>query len=357
MSDSAKILVTGGSGHLGANLVRRLIADGLGGRVRALYRSGSNNSALDGLEIERVEGDLRDAAAMRRAVAGVDRVYHCAARLSTVLGGERDIFESNVVGTRNLLTAAREAGVRKVVVTGSFSAVGHLHDRPSDETVPFYPFEDALPYEFTKALVEAECWSAAAAGIDVVVATSCAILGPHDHKPSRMGEVVLSFARGKLPAYIPGGFEFVASRDIVEGHILAMEKGRSGRKYIFASGYHTLDDLFGHLEEITGTPRPRLRLPAPLMGAIAAVTSPIMSRLFPSKPQRITPHAVRLLTMGRRADVTRARTELGFRPTPIKEALAAAYEDFVRRGLLVPRPRRALGTAAPVDTTAREEIR
>lgn len=328
------VLVTGGSGHLGANLVRRLVADGWGGRIRALVRPESDNSALDGLPIERVSGDLRDLEAMRRAVAGCERVYHCAAKVVTIEGGEREIFECNVLGTRNLLTAAREAGVKRVVVSGSFSAVGHDPTRPSDETVPFYPFEKALPYEFTKAFVELECWRAAAASLEVVVATSCAILGPHDYKPSRMGGVLIAYTQRKIPAYIPGGFEFVATRDIVEGHILAMEKGRSGEKYIFASGYVTLDEIMSLFEEVSGVPKPRLRLPVDLMAAIAAVASPIMTRFFPKVPQRLTPGAIRILRLGRRADTTKAQRELGFRPTPIRDAIAEAYADFVRRGLI-----------------------
>jgi len=206
------------------------------------------------------------------------------------------------------------------------------------------PFHETLPYEHTKALVELECWRAAAAGLHVTVATSCAILGPHDYKPSRMGGVLVAFARRRLPAYIPGGFEFVSARDIVEGHVLAMEKGASGQKYIFASGYHTLDQIFDIMEEVTGTPRPPLRLPASVMLAISTVASPIMSRLFPKVPQRLTPGAVRLLRMGRRADVTKAMTELGFQPTSIKAAIQDAYDDFVRRGVL-PAGRRAAAPA------------
>src|SRR5438105_8682004 len=142
------ILVTGGAGHLGANLVHRLLEGGHA--VRVLLRRGSDNSALDGLEVERVFGDLRDPASLAPAVAGCERIYHCAAKLSTVGGGEREIYDCNVIGTRHLLAAARAAGVARVVVTGSFSAVGHHPTRPSDETVPFYPFDEALPYEQTK---------------------------------------------------------------------------------------------------------------------------------------------------------------------------------------------------------------
>jgi nucleoside-diphosphate-sugar epimerase len=333
------VLVTGGSGHLGANLVRRLLDEGVA--VRALVRQGSDNSALDGLTVERVYGDLRDPAAMATAVAGCERVYHCAAKLSTVGGGERDIYDCNVIGTRNLLAAALAARVKRVVVTGSFSAVGHHPDRAQNEEDPFYPFGHALAYEKTKVLVEHETLRAVARGLDAVVATSCAIIGPADYKPSRMGRTLLDFANGKLHAYIGGGFEFVAARDIVEGHLLAMEKGRTGEKYIFASGYVTVDELMDHYEHVTGQRRPRLRLPGPLMLGIAEVTSPLLTRFFPDFPQRLTPGAVRLLRLGRRADTSKAQRELGFRPTPIADAIRDAYVDFVRRGL-VARPNPSL---------------
>jgi len=326
------ILVTGGSGHLGANLVRRLLDQGQA--VRALVRLGSDNRALDGLDVERVYGDLRDPEAMAMAVRGCERIYHCAAKLSTVGGGEREIFDCNVIGTRNLLTAAREAGVKRVVVTGSFSAVGHHPLKPSDEEVPFYPFEEGMPYEFTKAFVEHECLRAAARGLDVVVATSCAILGPHDYKPSRMGRTLIDFANGKMRAWIHGGFEFVAAQDIVEGHLLAMEKGRTGEKYIISTEYLSVDDLMALFEQVTGRPRPRLRLPAPLMMGIAEITSPVLTRFFPNFNQRLTPGAIRILRMGRRADCSKAKRELGYRPTSVAAAIRAAYRDFARRGLI-----------------------
>jgi len=324
------LLVTGGSGHLGANLIRRLLADGQ--RVRALVRPGSDNRALDGLDIERVEGDLRDLEAMRRAVRGVDKIFHCAAKVSTTEGNEREIYDSNVLGTRNILRAAREAGVGRVVVTGSFSAVGHTGERPSTEEDAFYPFEHHMPYERSKAWVEHEVMKAVAQGQDVVIAISCAILGPNDFKPSRMGRVVKDFANRKMPAYIPGGFEFVASRDIVAGHLLAMEKGRTGNRYIFSTKFTTVDELMDMLERITGQPKPRLRLPPAVMKPIAAVSSFILSNFFPKAPQRFTPGAVRILQLQRRADTSKAQRELGFTPGSVEEALREAHAWFVARG-------------------------
>jgi nucleoside-diphosphate-sugar epimerase len=328
------ILVTGATGHLGANLVRRLLDDGED--VRVLLRPGRDTRAVDGLRVERAIGDIRDAGAVRAAVAGCRRVYHCAARVSSSEGHEREIYATNVEGTRHVLRACLEAGVSRVVVTGSFSAVGHVPGRAVDESVPVDPFDRLLPYQRSKIAVEHECLRAAADGLDVVIATSCAILGGNDFVPSRMGKLLLDFANGRLRAYIPGGFAFVAARDIVQGHLLAMAKGRPGQKYIFASEFKTVDELMAIYEEVTGRRRPRLRLPPSAMLAAAHVTTAVLRRVAPQAEQRFTPGAVRLLTMARQADTTKARRELGFQPTSIREAIAAQHDFFVRQGWVRP---------------------
>jgi nucleoside-diphosphate-sugar epimerase len=351
-----KILVTGASGHLGANLVCRLLKDGH--RVRVLLREGSNNSAVDSLDVERVYGDLRDFPSVIAAVRECDRIYHCAALVSTLDGDahfKREIYDCNVVGTSNILRAALDAGVAKVVVSGSFSAVGHNPSHPSDESVPFYPFAQHLPYGFTKALIEHECLKAFADGLNVVVAISCAILGPNDFKPSRMGRTLLDFANGKLLAYIPGGFDFVSARDIVEGHILAMEKGRSGQKYIFSTQFLTVDELMEIFEEVTDQPRPKLRLPSAVMASLAQVADYLYPRFFPNVPRRFTSGAVRILRMHRRADISKAKNELEYHPTSIKEAIYEAYEDFVRRGLIA-RPKSTIQSLVPEKNYRQQQI-
>lgn len=353
---SGRVLVTGTSGHLGANLCRRLLDDGHA--LRVLLRAGSDNSAVDGLPVERVYGDLRDAAAVDAAVKGCQRVYHAAAQVSTLYGDarlQRSIYDSNVLGTRNVLASCLAHGVERAVVTGSFSAVGYDHlepSLPSTEEMRFYPFERMMPYECSKAFVEHECMIAATRGLDVRIATSCAILGPHDYKPSRMGRALCDFANGKLHAYIDGGFEFVAARDIVEGHVLAMERGRTAQKYVFATQFVTLPELMVQWAEITGQPRPRLKLPAPLMGAVASVLSPLLTRFAPSFPQRLTPGAVRILQLRRHADLTKAKTELGYQPTSVRRACEEAYEFFARRGAIKnPNPRRIIDLGGPATAS------
>ncbi|HEX3594037.1 MAG TPA: NAD-dependent epimerase/dehydratase family protein [Polyangiaceae bacterium] len=333
---TGKALVTGATGHLGANLVRRLLADGE--EVRALVRPGDTSAALNGLPVERVTGDLRDANAVTNAVRGCARVYHTGAIVSTVEGNvehKRAIFETNVLGTQYVLDAALASGVNRVVVTGSFSAVGYDPDqpsRPSNEEMPFDPFHSPTPYSTSKAAAEQQCWQAAARGLPVVVAVSCAIVGPNDFVPSRLGGVMCSF--GRIPFYIPGGFPFVAARDISQGHVLAMNKGRSGERYIFATAFHTMDEIMAMFEAVTGQKRPPLRLPPSAMSAIAQLADPFVTRWVPPERHRLTPAAVRILRLGRRADISKARRELGYEPTSIAEAVREAYAFYREHGMI-----------------------
>jgi 3beta-hydroxysteroid-4beta-carboxylate 3-dehydrogenase (decarboxylating) len=348
------ILLTGGNGHLGANLLRRLLGDGA--HVRVLLRPQSDNTTVNDLRVERVEGDLRDPDSLVTAVKGCTTIYHCAAQISTVSRGEQDIFANNVLGTHNLLRAALKNGVKRVVVSGSLSATGHRADQPTDETVPFNPFEHHMPYSVSKAAVEHECLKAVADGLDVVVAVSCAILGPNDFKPSRMGQVLIDYAHRRRGAYVPGGFEFVAAKDIVEGHLLAMEKGQTGQKYIFSTQFLTMDQLFELYREVTGQPNLRLRLPPTIMSSVAEVGDFVYRNFLPGRRQLLTPAAVRLLSMGRRADIGKARRELGYRPGSIRDAVRDAYDCFVARGM-IKRPRSLAyshqSTASRADANAR----
>ena len=344
-SSSPPVFVTGSAGHVGANLVRRLLDDGI--RVRVLLRHEDNNEGLEGLDVERTFADIRDLRATRRALEGCRGVYHVAAKISTIDGNRahrREVFECNVVGTRNVLQAAREAEAGRVVVTGSFSAVGYDLDdpsSPSNETMMFYPMERTMPYERSKSLVEQECWRAAAVGQDVVVATCCAVVGGADYFPSRLGRTLCDYTNRKLRAYVDGGFEFVAARDIVEGHLLCMRHGHSGEKYIFSSEYKTISEILDLFEEVSGVPRPRRRMPVPVMLVFSEVASFYLSRFHPDFPQRFTPGAIRLLKKRLHADTGKARRELGYRPTSIRAAVHEAYEfHYGRNAITNPHARR-----------------
>ena len=333
------ILVTGAGGHLGANLLRRLVCEGHA--VRALIHTARDEPSVDGLRVERMTGDLRDPAVAEVAVRGCRQVHHCAAKVSTTYRNQDELFTCNVLATRHLLLAAQRAGVEKVVVTGSFGAVGIRSDGgPSDETVPFNPLGRHMPYAQTKAAVEHECLKACTAGLPVVIAVSTAIVGPFDFKPSRMGQVLIRFATGHLRAYVPGGVAFVAARDIVQGHMLAMERGQAGQKYIFSSEFMTFDQMMAVMSRVAGRPIPPLRMPASLASATATIASVALPLLRPNAEQLLTPGAIRTLRLHRRADISKACNDLGYQPTSVEAAVGEAYDWFVARGT-IGRPRQA----------------
>ena len=194
--------------------------------------------------------------------------------------------------------------------------------------------ERTTPYQRSKALTELECWRAAVAGQDVVVTTSCAVLGSNDYLPSRVGRTLCDFANRKLRGYVDGGFEWVTAQDIAQGHVLCMERGRSGEKYIICSGYHTISEILDFFQDVTGVKRPRLRLPSNLLIPIATVLSYVMSRYFPNRPQRFTPGAIRILQKRRHGNSAKAREELGFEPTSVRSAIAEAYAFHYERGAI-----------------------
>ncbi len=336
--DKGKVLVTGASGHLGSNLVRALLADGQ--EVRVLYQAQADNRSLDGLDVEKTEGDLRDPVSLRRAVTGVARVFHVAAKISTAKATpeeQRQLYEINTIGTRDLLRASMDAGVSRLVLTGSFSSTGFDLDdpsKPSDETLPFFPFGHAMPYSHTKALAEHELLKACAEGFNGVIATSCGIIGPWDYLPSRMGGTICDLVNGKLNAYVEGGFTWMRAADIARGHMLAMERGRKGQKYLFATEFMLLSQLFATVMEVAGIERKLIEVPIDLVGTVAKVYSGTLAKFFPKASQRLTPGSIAVLKARRRVDISKAQRELGYEPTSMREAIAEAYEFFCREGMI-----------------------
>jgi len=337
------VLLTGASGHVGANLLRLLLSRGE--EVRVLVRASTKPAAFEGLGVTFATGDLRDAPSVRAAVRGCELVYHCAAKVSTTQGHERDLYETNVMGTRHVLAASQAEGVKRVVVTSSLGAVGHPQGRPCVEGDGFNPFEHHLPYEESKAWVEHECLKFACDGLPVVMVVSTAVLGPNDFGPSRMGRVIADFANRELTAFIPGGFEFVGAGDLARGHVLAMQNGRPGQRYIVSGEFLSVDDLMAMLERVSGVAKPRLRLPPTLMMGVAHASTFLLRRLRRGASVRFTPDAVRLLQLQRHASIDKARRELGYAQTPIERSVREAHDWFVDRGVIRRDARPKVGAA------------
>jgi len=319
-------LVTGATGHIGNNLVRALLARGE--KVRVLIRPGSSPKPLAGLDVERFEGDLRDAPSLERAVSRAERVYHVAAMVSIRDNDKKALWDVNVAGTARLLAAARKAGVRRVVHTSSFGAMGHNPDGPSTEGHPLDPSEPATDYERSKAESETEVKREVERGLDACIVNPCATVGPFDFRPSLVGKTFLDFALGKMKAYVPGAFDWVPMRDVIEGHLLAMEKGGRGERYLLSGEVASLDEILDWLAEDTGRPRPRLRIPPKLMLALSVPKDFVEARYFPKKYPRFNKNSIRLLTSGKYGTNQKARRELGLSPTPVRQAFRDAVGWF-----------------------------
>lgn len=316
-------LVTGASGHLGANLVRTLLDRGE--QVRVLIRKGSNNTALDGLNVEYAYGDLRDEPSIINAVKNCDYVYHLAAFVS-IRDGERDeLYDVNVLGTRYLMQACRHADVKRVVHCSSFGAVGNNPDGASNEKWAVSPYEMTTDYEISKTFAELEVYKEVVRGLQAVIVNPSGIVGPWDFKPSLLGKTIIEFAQGKMRASVPGGFDFTPVQDVVQGHLLAMEKGIIGERYLLTGEQHSLSETLGWLEEFTSVKKPKLVIPTFIMQKIAVVKDWIERKFFPHVYPRFNYHSIRLLNCGKYGTHTRAINELGLQPTPVKEA----YRDSV----------------------------
>lgn len=324
------VFVTGASGHLGANVVRQLLA--AGHRVRVLCRPQSNNTALEGLAVERVDGDLGQLATLTAALEGCDALLHLAAMVSIRALDQDAMVATNVTATRNLMMAAQAAGVRRVVHCSSIGTVGHRENGEADEELFPSPFEPNMPYDRTKLYAELEVMRAAAQGLHACILNPSGLIGPHDYKPSLIGQTILEFARGRMPAYVRGGYDFVPVTDVARAHLLALERGARGRRYILSGEHVELGQILKWLSELTGQPVPRWVIPPGLLLPIAHVKDWFERTVTPERVPRFTRHSIALLQRPKYPSSRRAREELGWTPGPVREALAQAVQWFQERG-------------------------
>ena len=329
---AGKSLVTGATGFVGANVARVLLDHGEA--VRVLVRAGADRRNIEGLPVEVADGDLRDAAAVRRAVAGCRRVFHVAADYRLWARDPRELYESNVQGTQHVLEASLAEEVERVVYTSTVGAVGlSALPRPCDEETPLARGQLTSHYKRSKVQAERVALSFVARGLPVVVVNPSAPVGPWDVKPTPTGRIVVDFAMGRIPAFVDTGLNVVHVRDVAEGHWLAALRGRPGERYILGHQNLTFADILGELAQILGRPAPRLRLPYALAWTAGAVST-LVANLVTHRPPAVPLEAVRMSRRRMFFDATKAVRELGLPQTPVRRAFEDAVEWFRQRGYL-----------------------
>jgi dihydroflavonol-4-reductase len=318
--------VTGATGFVGSHVARVLAEQGAD--LRLLVRTASDTRNIDGLHAERVTGDLRDPASIENAMAGCDTVFHVAADYRLWVRDPEQMYRANVEGTRTILDAACKNRVRRVVHTSSvatmgFTSNGHL----ADENSPVKLDSMIGPYKRSKFMAEQLALKAGASGMDVVVVNPTTPVGEQDIRPTPTGRIVVDFLKKKFPAYVDTGLNLVDVRECARGHLTALEKGRSGERYILGGENLTLKQILDKLAAITGLPSPKVKVPYVMALATGVVDEIVTGRILGREP-RATIDAVR---MGRKkmfVSSAKAERELGWSPSPVEGALRRAVEWF-----------------------------
>lgn len=313
-------VVTGATGHLGNALVRELLAQGHA--VRAVVQPGDDGAPLAGLGVERVEADIRDGAALRRAFESADRVFHLAGIVSITQAQRAKMHAVNVGGTRAVLEACRAAGVRRLVHMGSVHALTEPSGGVLDETAGFDAKKASGAYGKTKAEACTEVQRAARAGeVDAVLVLPTGVVGPLDARLSEIGQLLLDLEQGRVPFLLPGGHDWVDVRDVAKGTVLAAERGRTGEAYLLGAERLTLEEIAQVVAEETGSTPPKL-LPVWLARALA-LPAPLYEAMT-RKRALLTPYAVHALTVPFTVSHEKATRELSFAPGPVRQALRDA---------------------------------
>jgi dihydroflavonol-4-reductase len=322
--------VTGATGFVGSHVARVLAEQGAD--LRLLLRSSSDPKNIEGLKADRVVGDLRDPASLDKAMAGCDVVFHVAADYRLWVRDPDQMHRANVEGTRAILEAARKNGVRRVVYTSSVATMGFTSNgHPANEDSPVSLDNMIGPYKRSKFMAEEVAMSAGRSGMDVVVVNPSTPVGERDIKPTPTGRIVVDFLKKKFPAYVDTGLNLVDVTECARGHVAALEKGKSGERYILGGENLTLKQILDKLASITGLPSPKVRVPYVMALATGVVDEMITGHILKREP-RATIDAVR---MGRKkmfVSCSKAERELGWEIVPVDGALRRAVEWFRANG-------------------------
>ena len=321
-------LVTGAAGFLGSHVARQLVARG--DDVRVLVRASSSNRAISDLSLEYVTGDLRDAASLERAMNGVQRVFHVAADYRLWAKHPQDIYDSNVGGTKNLLEAAKRAGVGQLIYTSTVATIAVVRPELPNEFTETKLEEMTGHYKRSKWMAEQEVLKAAKEGMPVIVAMPTTPVGPWDWKPTPTGKIILDFLNGKMPGYVETGLNFVGVEECAAGHLLVSEKGKIGERYLLGAENLTLKEVLDTLAKITGLRAPGMKIPHGVALGVAYVES-TFSRLIGKEPG-IPVEGVKIARHKMFVDASRAPRELGFQPGPVAAALERAVRWYQANG-------------------------
>ncbi len=330
-----QVFITGATGFVGGHVARAYACGGA--TLRLLTRNTSNLAGLEGIAAETVVGDLRQPEALRSALAGCDALIHVAADYRLWVPDPREMYASNVDGTRELLRIAREVGVAKVVYTSSVATMGFKRDGTIvNEDTPVSVADMIGHYKRSKFLAEQETIAAARAGQHVMILNPTTPIGPNDGKPTPTGRIIVDFLNRNFPAYVDTGLNLVDVDEVARMHVVALERGRPGERYILGGENLTLKQILDRLSAITGLPSPTMKVPHAVAMAFAFFDENVTGKLRGKEP-RATVEAVR---MGRKmmfATSAKAERELGFQTMPVYTALRAAVDWFLAHGY-APRP-------------------
>jgi len=321
-------LVTGASGFLGSHVTRQLVARGES--VRVLLRASSNNRAIADLPLEYVTGDLRDAASLARALDGVARVFHVAADYRLWAKRKQDIYDSNVGGTRNLLEAAKRAGVAQFIYTSTVATIAVDRPEHPNESTDAKLEEMVGHYKRSKWQAERLVLDSAKQGFPAIVAMPTTPVGPWDWKPTPTGKIILDFLNGKMPGYVETGLNFVGVEECAVGHLLVSDKGKIGERYLLGAENLTLKEMLDTLARLTGLSGPKLKIPHGLALGVAYANT-VFSRLLGREPG-IPVEGVKIAQHMMFVDAKRAQKELGFKPGSVAAALERAVRWYADNG-------------------------
>jgi len=323
-------LVTGAAGFLGSHVTRQLVARG--DEVRVMLRASSTNRAIADLSLEYVTGDLRDPASLDRAMKGVKRVFHVAADYRLWAKRKQDIYDSNVGGTKNLLEAAKRAGIEQLIYTSTVATIAVDRPQLPNEFTDAKLEEMVGHYKRSKWMAEREVRNAAKSGLPVIVAMPTTPVGPWDWKPTPTGKIILDFLNGKMPGYVETGLNFVGVEECAAGHLLIAEKGKVGERYLLGGENLTLKAMLDTLAKITGLRAPSLKIPHGLALGVAYANT-VFSRLLGREPG-IPIEGVKIARHMMFVDSSRAKRELGFQAGPVSAALERAVRWYDANGYI-----------------------